>query len=102
MTKKNDCNLRDDRYCPGMDRVLQSNTRAKGLVLLQMRNRETFDISSRMVVYRAGTKASESPLLLESCPWCRKKLGQVKLCVASKKGSTMGDVVELPAPEPEP
>lgn len=73
------CDLKGDRYCPAMDRVLQSNTRAKGLVLLNFRSaKQDFKVTKRMIAYTAtpvGRKEDRQPLVLNVCPWCTSELG---------------------------
>lgn len=76
---KNHCDLSGPKYCPAMNKVLQGRISQKGIVLLEPRNRSTFKIIQRMVVYQPTTKRGDPPLLLNVCPWCRRKLGQYKV-----------------------
>ena len=77
------CSLKEGRYCPAMDRLLQSNTRAKGLVVFNMRTAsQDFRITKRMIVYVAatvGTKKDKQPVVLNVCPWCTSELGVIDL-----------------------
>lgn len=74
------CNLKEGKYCEAMDGVLQDwGGGRKGLVLMELRSRDTFEMTSRMILYKAKSSPREKPILLNVCPWCRRKLGKVKL-----------------------
>lgn len=73
----NGCSIQEYRWCPGMERCLQSEPNVKGLSLLTTFNLRTGTIMRSGVVYK--TTARDPGVVLNTCPWCQADLRFVEV-----------------------
>lgn len=74
------CSITADDYnpCPAMDELLpaEANTNKKGFDLVHVCNFETGENRFLGITYRA--KANSGGILLNVCPFCEGRLGEVE------------------------